>query len=541
MATLHLILRVSSEEQAQDGEKGFDVQLDSIVGFTDSISKYDGYERAVYPFTQSSTEPKFLEDRPDLRQILDVVKPDDVPCYFNMERLSREGFVRSEFIQHLIHRKKVTELIVSDKIYDLTNQSDLMLLGVYSSVTHKQTQEDVMRRVMAKRKHKDEGKYTGHMLALGYTVIKGKDKHMHYIIDEKTSKVYNRIVDLYLEGKSTSKIAEFLNAEGIPTPRTGQKFKRERPLIWQSGTISCILRNKFYLGKVINGQQVIPALITQEQWDKVQEALCNRITRPGPKNPQKVFLLRDALYCGRCGNRVLGREVIAKRKRKPVYRLRQYHCSHRWLEREFRGRREQCNLPLIDMDLLDGGIWDRIVELVQDTDTLKAAVKWSLTTEAKDEDLEKYFLGKQAEIKKYERAISSLLDYASLGHWTSAQVNSKVKEYKGQIDRLKYESSLLQDKLSRGQKLDNTLQVFNKIMRAYKDMDNFTDQEKYDFLKDMVDKIVIDEVDNKLTYELEGTIEVFEWMDALRELAYGEDIEEIHTHAPKEYLLLCLI
>ena len=117
MAKLWKIIRVSTE--AQRKKEGPAVQNEAIDKFIASQEKYKGYEIMMREYSQSSTEPKFLEDRPDLIEILSFIEDGDIVAYYNMERLSREDSVRSEFVQRLIHKKGVHYLIVSNKEYDL--------------------------------------------------------------------------------------------------------------------------------------------------------------------------------------------------------------------------------------------------------------------------------------------------------------------------------------------------------------------------------------------------------------------------------------
>jgi len=500
MAILHLVLRVSSEEQAQDGEKGFDVQLDTIVYFTDSISKYDGYERVVYPFTQSSTEPKFLSDRPDLLQILDNVKPGDVPCYFNMERLSRDGFVRSEFIQRLIHKRGITEIIVSNKIYDLTNESDLMMLGIYSSVTHKQTKEDLLRRIEAKRRHRDEGKFIGGMLPLGYGKNKEQDKHRDFVIDLKGADIYRRIVDKFLTGSSTSDVAIALNREGIPTGKASYGFKDKRITRWRSETVRYILRNPFYLGKVINGKQVIPALISEEKWQKIQEKLRNSASRPGPIGT-KTLLLRDLLKCDKCGSRILGRTTFVKRKKKSDHWIKQYYCSNRWIEKEYKDERQYCKSPLIDMDVLDNLVWNRTVMYLLNVDELKKELQ---KPQDKDETpkIKERMAELQGEIKRLKFAKDDLLSMLGSGYWTRQEVENKVKEVSDRISEAEVEILLFQDRLQGEQRLTHTLLTLKEISQQLKrNLYNYTPEKKRELLLKVIKEIRIDWIDKDVYTE----------------------------------------
>lgn len=70
---------------------------------------------------------------------------------------------------------------------------------------------------------------------LGYD----KDEYGQLIINEEQAEIVRRIFDLYICGTSTTKIADLLNKENIPT-LNGRK--------WYSSTINTILKNEKYKG-----------------------------------------------------------------------------------------------------------------------------------------------------------------------------------------------------------------------------------------------------------------------------------------------------
>lgn len=140
--------------------------------------------------------------------------------------------------------------------------------------------------------------------------------------------VVRYIFRLYLqEGMGIRRIAGQLNQEGIRTRRGGR---------WSMVTIRDILRNRVYLGTYARfGVRVPgshPALVSPEDFRRVQERMERRATRPRTRTVTP-FLLSGLVYCARCGNRMIG---VSRRqqwttkdgeRRSAIYRY--YQCESR--------------------------------------------------------------------------------------------------------------------------------------------------------------------------------------------------------------------
>ena len=162
-----------------------------------------------------------------------------------------------------------------------------------------------------------------HSKFLGYT----KDKDGNLIIEPEEAKLVRRIFCLYLEGNSSYKIKEILEADGIKTV-TGNS-------VWQAAVIDRMLVNEKYMGdallqktytvdfltkkKVIN-QGIVPqyyieddheAIIPKELFYKVQEEKARRsgiyrasIRKKRGQEKSKYsgkYALSNLMICAECG------------------------------------------------------------------------------------------------------------------------------------------------------------------------------------------------------------------------------------------------
>ena len=158
----------------------------------------------------------------------------------------------------------------------------------------------------------------------GYRV--GADKKLEVVPEEADT--VELIYQLYLQNMGFRLIARYLNERGIATRKGGR---------WSIVGIRDILRNRAYLGTYSRFGIRVPAshasIIPSHIFDKVQEQLS---AKPKPKGygRRSPFLLSGLLYCGSCGNRMIGvsrRESWIRRKDKErgEGEYRYYQCQSR--------------------------------------------------------------------------------------------------------------------------------------------------------------------------------------------------------------------
>ena len=164
-----------------------------------------------------------------------------------------------------------------------------------------------------------EGRYTGGIVRFGYTV-EGERHTAKLVVDDEpiwanlTAGTAVRWMYAWsFRGWSDRRIAEELNALGVPTAYAvvgrGVRGKRTQK-IWRPNRVGQILTSTTYYGEYRygkrssrpNGEIVsveVPAIVTRELWDAVQEV---RSTRGrAPLDERRKYLLRSIIQCEVCG------------------------------------------------------------------------------------------------------------------------------------------------------------------------------------------------------------------------------------------------
>lgn len=153
------------------------------------------------------------------------------------------------------------------------------------------------------------------------------DENGNIVIDEEKAAVVRRIFDMAERGVWNSKIRDHLNKENITAPNGGQ---------WDDTGIARVLHNVMYKGDLIlqkytkdsnrvkklnqgeEDQWYIrdnhPAIVSPEQWDRVQEKLAERRKHldtplhPAPttrRSSRTQYPLSNMLYCPLCGEKLI--------------------------------------------------------------------------------------------------------------------------------------------------------------------------------------------------------------------------------------------
>ncbi len=149
-----------------------------------------------------------------------------------------------------------------------------------------------------------KGQSVGGTIPLGYRT--GADKHLEP--DPETAPLVKRIFEMYASGSTQKEIIDVLNAEGLRT-------RKGKPVTVNS--IRAVLKNKKYMGVYhYNGKEYpdayIPALIDAETFDKVQRMLVQNRKAPAKKWTKAEYLLTGKLFCGLCGQTMIGESGTGK-------------------------------------------------------------------------------------------------------------------------------------------------------------------------------------------------------------------------------------
>jgi DNA invertase Pin-like site-specific DNA recombinase len=239
-----------------------------------------------------------------------------------------------------------------ENLWSLDEKTEF-LLTIMASMAQEESRSISQNVTMGKRWGMKEGRVSwAYSNMLGYTKENGK-----IMVVENEAILVRKIYQLFLrEGKTCSGIAEYLKAQGIPTP-SGNSCK------WTKNTINSILRNEKYKGDALLQKTYTtdylehrveknrghlpqyyvenshPAIIDKEEWEIVQAELMRREQIGAAYSGNSIF--SSKLICGDCGG-FYGRKIWHSTSK---YSRFVYRCNGKYNKEH-----DKCQTPALTED-----------------------------------------------------------------------------------------------------------------------------------------------------------------------------------------------
>ena len=327
--------RVSSERQA---EKDL-----SIPSQLKALRRY-AIERdwAVVAEYVDEAESARTANRPKFKEMVAAARrrsrPFDTILVWKLSRFARNR--EDSVIYKSLLKKHGVQVISINEPVDSSPAGKLLegMIEVIDEFYSTNLAEDTLRGM---RENAERGFHNGGHAPFGYEGVSvnvlGVEKCRLGLVEVEAT-VVRRVFQMALVGEGGKSIAKALNAEGLRT-RSGK--------MWGITTVNYMLRNEAYLGvlvwtakdgEVIRSQDAHPALVTREEFARVQQLMRDR--RPRVRHPRTIgsqYLLSPLLQCSKCGAPMIG--CTAKSGRFSYYRCNRVlrhgpeACPGAWLSK----------------------------------------------------------------------------------------------------------------------------------------------------------------------------------------------------------------
>lgn len=241
-----------------------------------------------------------------------------------------------------------------ENLWSLDDKTEF-LLTIMASMAQEESRSISQNVTMGKRWGMKEGRVSwAYSNMLGYKKENGK-----IVVVENEAILVRQIYQLFLKGgKTCTGIAEYLKAQGIPTP-SGKSYK------WTKNTINSILRNEKYKGDALLQKTYTtdylehkveknrghlpqyyvenshPAIIDKEEWEIVQAELMRRDEIGAAYSGNSIF--SSKLICGDCGG-FYGRKKWHSTSK---YARFVYRCNAKYNK-----DKDQCLTPAFSEDVI---------------------------------------------------------------------------------------------------------------------------------------------------------------------------------------------
>ncbi len=258
------------------------------------------------------------------------------------------------------------------------NIDDPFYFDIHAVIAANERRKFLERSAEGMNRAAKEGRYTGGIVPLGYSV--SGDRGFRRLVPDDSpmwaglsaADVVRRIYDhLAVDGWSCVRIATEFNSLGVPTSyrRDGRGVRGKRTQgLWRSGRIRNLVVNPVYRGLLQygrrssrpNGRSVIsasvPPLVSDDVWNAAIATL--KRNRALPRNSCHSYLLRSLIRCAVCGLSFCGTWTRGPR----------YRCNGSMAHRgPFAGK---CIGASIKGEHLEDVVWSDVSRFLTDPDEL---------------------------------------------------------------------------------------------------------------------------------------------------------------------------
>lgn len=299
-------------------------------------------------------------ERPAMKELLRMTKEKKVDCIIvkDFSRFGRDYLKVSDFVDQIFPCLGVRFISLNDG-YDSKNLNGTTsgLDVAFRNIVYAYYSKDISEKVQSgKRTKARRGAYLSPFAPMGYQ--KDKMDKNHLVVEQHSAKIVKRIFQMSGAGLSVMEIARILNAEKVPTPsmlKKSQGFNHkwwnglQGENLWDTSSITRILRDERYLGTVVYGKKHRPELgnyrvrktgkenwiivpgchepiVTEEEFQAAQQTLRTYTEVNGRKSSKHLFI--GKIRCGICGYSLIGEGKIKSKYRcLTSQRTSGYDCS----------------------------------------------------------------------------------------------------------------------------------------------------------------------------------------------------------------------
>lgn len=296
-------------------------------------------------------------NRPDFQNMLDDIERGAINMVItkDLSRLGRDYIMTGYYSEIFFPSCGVRYIAIADDFDSLKGGNEI---APFKNILNDMYARDISKKIRnAKRQRAKQGLFMSSQTPYGYR--KHPNNRNQLIVDPEAAEVVKLIFSLVAQGMGNVAIGKELAARQIVTPavykfRNGDKRFARFPAVkdgdffaWCPVTINQILRNRVYIGDLINlktevqnyktkksvpvppdRQIVTPnaheAIITPEQYEAAQ---LGRLGHKCTANTHRFNLFRGKLFCECCGHPLaISRKELIDRKTDI------YLCMHHYLK-----------------------------------------------------------------------------------------------------------------------------------------------------------------------------------------------------------------
>lgn len=407
--------------------------------------------------------------------------------YLIVHKLDR--FARNKYDSAMYKRKlKLKEIKLVSVLERLDDSPESVILeSVLEGMAEYYSLNLARETMKGMKENAYKAKFNGGISPYGYSI----DNDNNYVIDESESSTVKFIFDNYFSGQGYKTIISELIKRGVKT-RSGKDFSQ--------GIIYSILKNEKYCGiysfnkthniKGENGKKVfrknsaetiikvpnaIPAIISQDMFEKIQIKLNENKRVSQAFKAKRVYLLSGKLYCSECGAAMCG--STRKGGKDGSYIYTSYYCPNR--------KRKTCTCKEYKAETIEESILDYIQDVIFSESNINSMLK-DINEKIKKMQSEQTSNIEifEKELSKVKLQINSIIEAIKDGLY-----NPSMKDTMNELESKKNELILLIED-EKNHNLSFTSDMISDYISMGKKIKSLDPDKQKSFIKSFIKKIV---------------------------------------------------
>ncbi|WP_400162875.1 recombinase family protein [Brevibacillus sp. TJ4] len=500
---LAVYARVSSDDQAERGT------IENQLEFARKYADLHQLQVIKWYKDDGVTGTIPLEARPVGRELLEEAKNGefDLLLIYRLDRLGRSARIILNSVHELeSHGVKIRSMT---EPFDTGDPSGRFLLTILAGVADLERETILERLWYGSNRAARSGKWLGGIVPYGYRVnsegyLEICDDQLPHSDMSEAGVVRLIFHMLANQGHSCIKVADYLNALGVPTAYakddrkiTRGKRKENTAGIWRPSRVRGIITNTTYKGLHRYGKRSskereiierdVPAIIDVETWEKAQKVLRNNQLE-ATRNTKYQYLLRGLMKCQCCGLTYVGVHFPGNQRAPKGY----YICTGK---QAYKGPMQgKCTSKNIPQNWIEELVWqDCLAFLNQPEDALQEIAATMQTKEQRKDDIESELTLIRRSIDEKDTERQSILDLFRRNIITFTDLEKQIQKINQEKEVLENRLVELRNTLDADQdysdKLQNAFQLLT-ILRKKLD-DKLTFESKREIVKTLVDRIQV--------------------------------------------------
>ena len=363
-------------------------------------------------------------DRPEFQRLIadSEKRMFDAVLVWKLDRFSRDRY-DSALYKHLLRKNGVKVISAKENISE--GPEGIILEAMLEGYAEYYSAELSQKIRRGQQENALKCKSNGGVIPFGYRI---DPKERSFVIDPEEAPIVREIFSRYAAGEPMADIVESLNERGVQS-HDGKDFR--------ISVMGFMLKNRKYIGEYKYADVIVPggmpAIIDDELFERVQKRMKVNHRAPARAKAKEEYLLTTKLFCGSCGNTMVGESGHSRSGAMYQY----YKCGGA-------KRREGCKRKPLKKNWIEKVAVLLTVQKVLSDDTVIERIADAIVILQDQEDPMLPAMRKQ--LRECEKGIQNLLNAIQAGI-VSAATKERLEQLEAQKESL--QTSILQASLER--------------------------------------------------------------------------------------------